>query len=137
MLAQSEIRGRLLGFLHHRNRAVGCVAGGWLSGKLGSAQVALLALATSGVICLLYPFVVTVPTLATGLLPEGVGSALTIQNAIGFLITIPSITLVTRFWPDVDAYSAWLLAPGPALGVLALLRSPLLSINRTKSLARN
>lgn len=135
--------------------AVGCVAGGWLSGKLGSAKVALLSLATSGIICLVYPFAVTIPVLAAGLLllwgltvvadspqfsalsaraapPKGVGGALTIQNAIGFLITIPSITLVTETWPEIGAYSAWLLAPGPALGVIALVCSPSL-LNRADS----
>lgn len=129
--------------------AVGCVTGGWLSGKIGSARVALFSLAISGAMCLIYPLTVAIPALAAALLvlwglavvadspqfsalsakaapPEGVGSALTIQNAIGFLITIPSITLVTRTWPEMGAYSTWLLAPGPILGVIALARSPLI-----------
>lgn len=130
--------------------AAGCIAGGWLSMRLGSAKVALFSLTTSGSICLVYPFTTTIPALAAALLvlwgitvvadspqfsalsaraapPEGVGGALTIQNAIGFLITVPAITLVTGAWPALGVYSMWLLAPGPVFGVIALVRSPLLT----------
>jgi len=130
--------------------SAGCVAGGWLSEKLGSAKVALFSLTTSGLICLIYPFSTTIPALAASLLalwgitvvadspqfsalsaraapPEGVGGALTIQNAIGFLITVPAITLITGAWPALGVYSVWLLAPGPVLGVIALLRSPFMT----------
>jgi hypothetical protein len=50
-----------------------------------------------------------------------VGSALTIGNCIGFSITIVSIQLLSVLASSVHA--AWLfvaLAPGPALGLLAL-----------------
>ena len=56
--------------------------------------------------------------------PELVGSALAIQNGIGFAITIASIGLATRWMGAWGAWIAWLLVPGPVLGLAAL--SPLL-----------
>jgi hypothetical protein len=52
---------------------------------------------------------------------EYVGSALTIVNSIGFLITVVSIQLTSRLLPAVEVqYIFWLLIPGPVLGLLAL-----------------
>ena len=52
--------------------------------------------------------------------PEIVGSALAFQNAIGFAITMGSIALTTRLWPDIHKQVAWILLPGPVLGLIAL-----------------
>ena len=94
----------------------GCVCGGRLSQKLDSAYVAAFALLASGLLCLLYPLLEQswllprfLVLLAWGFFvvadspqfssisakscpPQWVGSALAIQNSIGFLITIVSIT---------------------------------------------
>jgi hypothetical protein len=52
---------------------------------------------------------------------ESVGSALTIGNCIGFAITIGSIQLLNAASGTLPAeYLFLLLAPGPALGLLAL-----------------
>ncbi|MBR0566841.1 MFS transporter [Azoarcus sp. L1K30] len=128
--------------------AAGCVGGGMLSRRIGSAPVAAIALALSATCCAVYPFAVDAPPalLATLLLvwgasvvadsphfsalsaracqPVAVGSALALQNAIGFAVTMVSISLGTRLWPALGAHVAWLLLPGPVLGLLAL--SPLL-----------
>ena len=55
--------------------------------------------------------------------PRYVGTALTVQTCVGFLITMVSIELVPRFAGMVGWRWAFaVLAPGPALGILAMLR---------------
>lgn len=131
---------------------LGCAGGGLLSLSAGSARVAFAQLSASGACCLASPFMFAAPTpvflaflvfwgvVVVGDSPqfsalnaahaprELVGSALTIGNCIGFAITIVSIQLLTSAmaWLPV-AYLFLLLAPGPALGLLALrplLRRP-------------
>ncbi len=52
-----------------------------------------------------------------------VGTALTLQLAIGFLITVATIWLI----PTIESAVGWrwafaFLAPGPALGIIAMMR---------------
>jgi MFS family permease len=124
--------------------AVGCVGGGLLSGRLGSRTVASVSMAVSGTLCLLAPLLLRVhPALyGVGLLVWGVfvvsdsaqfsalaaqacpqryvGTALTLMNSVGFAITIVSIEWVSRLFATLGVHVAWLLAPGPLLGLLAL-----------------
>lgn len=124
--------------------ALGCVLGGWWSQRIGSARIAATALALSAICCALYPFTVDLPNWAKISLlllwgasvvadsphfsamsakacpPEIVGSALAFQNAIGFAITMISIQLGTRWIGDWGNHIAWLLLPGPVLGLLGL-----------------
>ncbi|PKO90174.1 MAG: MFS transporter [Betaproteobacteria bacterium HGW-Betaproteobacteria-12] len=124
--------------------ALGCLIGGWCSLRFGSARVAATALAGSALCCALFPLAINGPAwaIATLLLvwgatvvadsphfsalsaracpPEIVGSALAFQNAIGFAITMLSIQLGTAWIVDWQASIAWLLLPGPVIGLLGL-----------------
>ena len=124
--------------------ALGCILGGRWSQRIGSARVAATALALSALCCAVFPFVDGWPDwIKIGLLllwgasvvadsphfsalsaracaPEIVGSALAFQNSIGFAITMLSIQLGTAWIGAWGTSIAWLLLPGPLLGLLGL-----------------
>lgn len=124
--------------------AIGCVFGGWWSPRIGSARVAASALGLSALCCAAFPLTGAWPAWAriTLLLlwgasvvadsphfsalsaracpPEIVGSALAVQNSIGFAITMVSIHLGTAWIGDWGNRITWLLLPGPLLGLVGL-----------------
>ena len=125
--------------------ALSSAAGGVFSVRFSSARVAQWQLCASGICCLLSPLLFFAPPviflaflLCWGLVvigdspqfsalnaqsapPERVGSALTIANAIGFAISIVSIQLLNQLAGAVPVEFLFiLLAPGPAIGLLAL-----------------
>lgn len=131
--------------------AIGCFIGGLASIKVGSARVAALALGISGLMCLIYPLtgpllgqplerplrlallllwgiavVADSPQFSSlsgrACPPELVGSALSIQNAIGFAITTAAIALATGLLPDWGELVCFLLLPGPLLGLIGMRR---------------
>lgn len=100
--------------------SISCVAGGYLSQKIGSAKVAVTALLISGICCFLSPLIFGLPlliflamliawglavvsdspqfsTLVAQYAPEHLrGTALTIYNSIGFTITTISLLVIDR-----------------------------------------
>jgi MFS family permease len=131
--------------------AAGCVGGGLLVRRFGSARVAQVLLATSGLCCLAAPWMLVAPwPLFMGWLllwgatvagdspqfstltahnapPAVVGSVLTFTNCIGFAISVVSIELSVwsaQHWPLAQVLP-W-LGMGPLLGLCMfrpLLRS--------------
>ncbi len=122
--------------------AVGCVVGGKLSQRFGSAKVAASALTLSGLCGVVFLFgwrflpawVLLVVLLLWGATviadsphfsalsakacpPRFVGSALALQNSIGFVITIISITITTYLFEEIGLDSAIVLLLGPVLGI--------------------
>jgi MFS family permease len=127
--------------------ALGCILGGVISLRRGSALVAAVYLLVSGLCCLLSPLAFFLPQwamlaflLTWGIAVAGdspqfsalnahyaptqlVGSALTIVNCIGFAITIVSIQLLQWLLLFLGAQYLFLaLLPGPVFGLLALSR---------------
>lgn len=126
---------------------LGCLAGGALGDRWGRTKTTALMMAVSGTCALLIGFLFAAPawvvllvglvwgftvvadsaqfsTMVTELADQAyVGTALTLQLAVGFTLTVVTIWLV----PLLVNAAGWgwafaFLAPGPALGVLAMLR---------------
>jgi hypothetical protein len=51
---------------------------------------------------------------------EYLGSALSLMNSIGFLMTIFSISLTTMLYSYIGNYVAWLMLPGPLVGLWSM-----------------
>jgi MFS family permease len=127
--------------------AAGCVLAGLIADRAGRTIVTSAAMAISGSCCLLiglvfgaHPILLLLVAAIWGTSvvadsaqfsacvtelgdPQYIGTALTIQTCVGFLLTTVSIELVPRF---VDLfgwrYAFIVLAPGPLCGVIAMLR---------------
>tara|TARA_R110001592_G_scaffold189288_8_gene434736 strand:- start:888 stop:2057 length:1170 start_codon:yes stop_codon:yes gene_type:complete len=125
---------------------VSCAFGGIVSQKIGSKKVAIIALSMSGLLCLISPFLFSLPSpifllgwclwgiavtadspqfsnlVASSVTPELKGTALTLVNCIGFAITIFSIELLGLLQNTIPIYLLFIpLAIGPILGVYNLM----------------
>jgi MFS family permease len=134
---------------------IGCVWGGRVADRRGREWLVTLAMAVSGScalligftfgrtlgllvpIALLWGFFVIADSaqfsvlVTEGVPPHAVGTALTVQTSLGFLLTMVSIQLV----PPIQQLVGWrwafaLLAIGPAFGILAI-RALVRSTSRT------
>jgi MFS transporter, DHA1 family, inner membrane transport protein len=125
--------------------AIGCVGGGYLAPRWGSAKVAGAQLATSGLCCLAAPWMLGAPlplfmvwlfvwgctvagdspqfsALTAANAPrEAMGSVLTLVNSIGFAISVLSIELFVQLAQSVPLATLLPgLALGPVLGLWAM-----------------
>ncbi len=127
--------------------SLGCVWGGWAGDRIGRERLVVRAMAASGACCLVAGFFFGAPVFALAVLtwtwgffvvadsaqfstlvtevapPHAVGTALTLQTCLGFLLTLATIQLVPHLvgifgWP----WAFPLLALGPAAGIAAIRR---------------
>jgi len=148
--------GSVVAFIAIASGTIGCVLAGWLGDRAGKARVAAAAMAVSAACCAASPLIygraesllialVSVwgfavvadsaqfSAIVTEHTERGhVGTALTVQTCLGFLLTLVTIRLV----PVVAESVGWrwaflLLTPGPVTGILAL--RPLLLSTRGRS----
>lgn len=127
--------------------AMGCVIAGLIADRVGRTVVTSWAMAISGSCCLLIGFVFGANPILLLIVaaiwgasvvadsaqfsacvtelgdPRYIGTALTIQTCLGFLLTTISIELIPRFVNLVGwEYAFMILAPGPLFGVISMLR---------------
>ncbi len=137
--------GSSIAFVAIASGTIGCVLAGWLGDRAGKARIAAAAMVVSGACCAITPLVYGAPAAVLVLLVsvwgfavvadsaqfsalvaehterDHVGTALTVQTCLGFLLTVVTI----RLTPLAAGALGWrwaflLLIPGPVLGVLAL-----------------
>jgi MFS family permease len=126
--------------------AVGCAVAGLIADRVGRTVVTSWAMGISGTCCLVVgflfgaqPWVLLFVAAIWGATvvadsaqfsscvtelgdPQYIGTALTLQMCIGFLLTTVSIQLIPRMVDLVTwRYAFMILAPGPLLGVVAML----------------
>ncbi|MDJ0782333.1 MAG: MFS transporter [Desulfosarcinaceae bacterium] len=137
---------RLAGFGTIAGGALGALLAGLYADRLGRTLVTSISLAVSGLCCLLagllldHPLLLTLLCLIWGVAvvadsaqfsaavseladPRYVGTALTVQTSLGFLLSMITIWLI----PLLLAHLGWryvflVLAPGPAFGIWSMLR---------------
>jgi MFS family permease len=142
----SAVGARVAGFAVIAAGALGCVAAGAWADRVGRVRVTSLSLAASGACCLVAGLLVDSPGWLTFVCvvwgvavvadsaqfsaaiteladPRYVGTALTLQTCVGFLLTLVSLRLV----PALLDVLGWrlvfvVLVPGPLAGILAMLR---------------
>ncbi|HEY3103744.1 MAG TPA: MFS transporter [Pyrinomonadaceae bacterium] len=127
--------------------ALGCAIAGLIADRIGRTIVTSGAMAISGSCCLLIGFafgahpilLLTIAAVwgATVVAdsaqfsacvtelgdPQYIGTALTIQTCLGFLLTTISIELISRVEKVLGwRYAFIILAPGPLFGVISMLR---------------
>jgi MFS family permease len=134
-------------FLVIGSGVVGCVLAGSIADRIGRTVVTSGAMAVSGTCCMVIGFAFGAhPLLLLAIAaiwgasvvadsaqfsacvtelgdPKYMGTALTIQTSLGFLLTTLSIELISRVEKIVGwRYAFMILAPGPLFGVISMLR---------------
>jgi len=144
-VVESSRQASLIGFAVIGSGALGCVYVGSMSDRWSRPRAAGLAMRWSGAIAAIIGFLVDAPVpiiIGLGLVwgfwvvadsaqfstivtevtdPRYVGTALTMQLAIGFILTVFTIFLVPIIRDDFGwGWAFALLAPGPAVGIGAM-----------------
>jgi MFS family permease len=144
-LANAATAGSFAAFAAIASGTVGCVLAGWLADRLGRAAVAMWAMGVSALCAALtvvafgaspvwffllatvWGFAVVADSaqfsaLVSEYAPrDHVGTALTLQTCLGFLLTIVTIEGLPRVADAVGwRWAALLLVPGPLLGIMAM-----------------
>lgn len=140
----------LFSFLIIAIGSISCIAGGYLSLKIGNARVATIALLISGFCCLISPFIYQLPlfafltvlfiwglavipdspqfsTLIAKYAPEHLkGTALKMYNSIGFTISTISLIVIDRVFYSNSFFAQentmLLLGLGALLGLPSMVR---------------
>ena len=142
----SEGWGRISGFSIIAVGFLGCLLAGKLADRYGRTTVTIVSLVASGICSLVAGFLIPLPALFTLLClfwgfaavadsaqfsaavselsdPRYVGTALTVQTSLGFLLTMATIHLMPI---AADAFgwdlALMLLAIGPVFGILSMVR---------------
>jgi MFS family permease len=143
--APASRAGSAIAFLTIGSGAIGSAATGWWADAIGKARIARWAMIVSGACAASSGFVYGAPRIVLALFAvvwgvavvadsaqlsalvaqysprDHVGTALTIQTCLGFLLTMASIRLVPVFAHAVGwQWTFLLLVPGPLLGAMAL-----------------
>jgi MFS family permease len=137
--------GSVAAFVAIASGTAGCILAGWLADSLGRARIAMWAMWVSAACAALTPaifggspalffvliavwgFAVVADSAQFSALVaeysprEHVGTALTLQTCLGFLLTIVTIELLPRVAGAVGwRWASLLLVPGPLLGIAAM-----------------
>jgi len=144
-LLSASARSGLAGFAAIAAGGLGCVAAGKWADSIGRERVTIYAMAVSGACALIMGRLLDAPlwlAASTGLVwgfavvadsaqfsalvteyspTTSVGTALTLQTCLGFLLTTVTIELLPRVAAVIGwGYASWLLLPGPLFGIVAM-----------------
>ena len=139
--------GSLAAFIAIGSGAVGCIAAGYAADRIGKARVAIWAMLASAtcaaltvvaygrspiwlfILIAIWGFTVVADSAQFSALvsefapPDYIGTALTLQTSIGFLLTMVTIELLPRLADYVGwRWASLLLVPGPLAGAWAMSR---------------
>lgn len=144
-VASAAASGSLAAFVAIGSGTAGCALAGWLADRLGRARVAIWAMWTSAacaaltvaaygrhpgwffVLAAIWGFSVVADSAQFSALVsehaprDHVGTALTLQTCLGFLLTLATIELMPKLAGAVGwQYASLLLVPGPLVGIAAM-----------------
>jgi MFS family permease len=137
---------RIAGFAVIAAGAVGCVLAGAWADRIGRVRVTSLSLAVSGSCCVVSGMLIEAPVWLTGVCllwgvavvadsaqfsaalseladARYVGTALTLQTCVGFLLTLVTLRLIPALLELVGWGVVFVaLAPGPVVGIVSMRR---------------